>query len=292
MTATLRQIDFAVAGIPCRALRSGESKHATVFVHGGIAARTPYCSGAHIWGDVLHRFAADRDVVALDLPGAAGTGLGDGPFTLQTLTGHVRAAFEVLGIARAHLIGHDLGGLVALDFAHDAPDRVAAVTTVASVAAAPSGDTVENLTFGHPPQPPYSRTSQAWALERVAYAHHWIDDTLLDACMAAAAGPGHRAACARMEHDRDQFDASLTHAKTRLYERCRGDGMAVPVQVITGSHDPLGTLDQALWLFKLIAARQRVTQFHVINRAGALPFRDEPEAFHQIVAAFADGLAA
>ena len=33
-----------------------------------------------------------------------------------------------------------------------------------------------------------------------------------------------------------------------------------------------------------------VSQFHVINRAGALPFREEPEAFSLVLNAFADAV--
>ena len=39
-----------------------------------------------------------------------------------------------------------------------------------------------------------------------------------------------------------------------------------------------------------VAQKQRVSQFHVINRAGALPFREEPAAFNQVLNAFADGI--
>ncbi len=84
--------------------------------------------------------------------------------------------------------------------------------------------------------------------------------------------------------------AGLAQAKARFYEICRGEGIQVPVQVIWGSHDPLGTFDQGLWLYRILARRQKAAQFHVINRTGALPFREEPEAFHQVVCAFNEGL--
>ena len=83
----------------------------------------------------------------------------------------------------------------------------------------------------------------------------------------------------------------MTQAKARFYETCRENGIPVPVQVIWGSDDPLGTIDQALWLYRLVAARQPATQFHLINRTGALPFREDRAVFHQIVASFCDGIA-
>lgn len=239
-----------------------------IFLHGGVPGVTPYVSGAHIWGRCLELFSRQK-VLALDLLGA-------------TLDAQVEEARGALGDDGVHLVGHDVGGLVALLIAAAVPQRVRSVTAVASVAAAPTGDGVVNLTFAHPPPPMWSRRSQAWALERVSYSHHHIDDKLLDACeRAAKAHPPRRS---------DEFQSSLMTAKSRLYELSREHGYPVPAQVVWGTDDPLGTFDQGLWLFRLLAQKQRVAQFHAINRAGALPFREAPEAFHQIVSAFLEGI--
>jgi pimeloyl-ACP methyl ester carboxylesterase len=204
-------------------------------------------------------------VLALELKGA----------TVEAQLEETRAALKGDGV---HLVGHDLGGLVALLAAAEAPQRVRSVTAVDSVAAAPTGDAVVNLTFAYPPQPLWSRRSQAWALERISYSHHHIDDSLLEAC--------ERAAKRRPPVPSDDFQPSVMAAKARLFEIARERGYPVPVQVIWGTEDPLGTFDQGLWLFRLLAQKQRVAQFHAINRSGALPFREAPEAFHQIVSAF------
>jgi pimeloyl-ACP methyl ester carboxylesterase len=246
-------------------------KAPVIFLHGGVPGVTPYCSGAHIWGRALELFAAERKALALDLRG-------------PTVEAQIEEARAALGGDAVHLVGHDLGGLVALALAAEAPQRVRSVTAVASVAAAPTGDSVVNLTLAHPPPPLWSRRSQAWALERVSYSHQHIDAALLDACeRAARAHPTARS---------EEFQPSLMAAKARLYELCRERGYPVPAQIVWGTHDPLGSFDQGLWLFRLIAQKQRVAQFHAINRAGALPFREEPEAFHQVVSAFLEALAA
>lgn len=233
-----------------------------VFIHGGVPGVTPYASGPHIWGRV--------DGLAVSVNGN----------TVEAMTESVRKAIE--GKGKCHLVGHDLGGLLALNLAIEAPQLVAAVTAVASVAAAPTGDGVPDITFAYPPKPLWSRESQRWALERVSYSHRHIDDALLGGCMTAAAG--------QAAVDPNEFGPSLMKAKSRFYEVCRTDGIKVPCQVIWGSHDPLGTFDHGLWLFRGVAQKQRAAQFHVINRAGALPFREEPEAFHHLVSAFQEGL--
>lgn len=277
-------------GVATAVLANQASRAPLVFLNGGVPGVSPYCSGSHIWGVCLERFAAERGVLALDLPGTGGTGVPNDGLTVDSMTRHVRASLDALGIECCHLVGHDLGGLIALKLAAEVPALVRGVTAVASLAAAPTGDSVENLTLAHPPGPPWSRRSQLWALERVSYSHHHIDDALLDACVSAGAGAAHRAAQSAMAAGAhaDVFVPSLLGAKARFYEICRQDGMPVPVQVVWGTHDPLGTLEQGIWLFKIAAARQPATQFHAINRAGCLPFREEPEAFHQVVSAFCD----
>ena len=231
-----------------------------VFIHGGVPGVTPYASGPHIWGN--------QEGEKVTVTGG----------TVDAMTESVRKAIK----GKCHLVGHDLGGLIAFNLAIESPQLVSAVTAVASVAAAPTGDGVPDITLAHPPRPLWSRESQRWALERVSYSHRHIDDALLEGCVKAAA----RQAAV----DANEFVPSLMKAKSRFYEVCRSDGIKVPCQVIWGSHDPLGTLDHGLWLFRGLAQKQRAAQFHVINRAGALPFREEPEAFHHVVSAFQEGL--
>jgi pimeloyl-ACP methyl ester carboxylesterase len=236
-----------------------------IFIHGGVPGITPYASGPHIWGNVPN---------AIEVRG----------HTLDAMTQSVRQAVE--GKGPCHLVGHDLGGLLAFNVAIEAPQLVRAVTAVASVAAAPSGDGVPNVTLAHPPKPLWSRESQRWALERISYSHAHITDELVQACVAAAA----KQSPMTPQAYENEFVPSLMKAKSRFYEVCRTEGIKVPCQVIWGSHDPLTTFDQGLWLFRGLAQKQRVSQFHVINRAGALPFREEPAAFNQVLNAFADAV--
>ena len=289
-TVQLNQRTVVVAGVKTTALENKSSKTPLVFLNGGVSGVAPYCSGSHIWGSSLGLFAAERSVIAIDLPGTGGTGVPKDGLRVDTMTRHVRESLDAFGIERCHIVGHDLAGLIALMLAAELPGRVRGVTAVSALAAAPTGDSLENLTLKHPPAPLWSRASQKWALEQLSYSHHPIDGVLLDACVAAAKGEAHAAAQAAMGSGRhaDVFVPSLLGAKGRFYEIARTVGISVPVQVIWGTHDPLGTLDQGLWLYKIVAAKQTASQFHVINRAGALPFLEEPGVFHSMVSAFAE----
>jgi len=283
-----------VAGVPTGVLHAAGRGTPMVCVSGGVPGVTPWVSGAHVWGEALAPCAAGHSVWVVELPGSGATGLPAGELGVDMLGAHLAATLDALAIGSCHLVAHGLAALPALHLALDAPQRFTALTVVSSSAAAPTGDGVENLTLAHPPAPLWSRDSQRWALERIVYAHQSIDDALLDACVVAACEAPHVEAARRMrsgEHER-VFTPSLLRAKSRLFAALRDTGLAVPTQVVWGSHDPLTSVDQGLWLFRAIAARQPAAQFHLINRAGALPFREAPAAFAQVVRAFADGLAA
>jgi pimeloyl-ACP methyl ester carboxylesterase len=70
-----------------------------------------------VWEPVLDRLAAERDTIALDMPGFGGSPpLRNGtPATPRALAASVAAFMDELGIDRAHLAGNSLGGWVALE---------------------------------------------------------------------------------------------------------------------------------------------------------------------------------
>ena len=90
------------------------------------------------WLFVQQPLAEDRTVHALDLPGhgASGKDVGDG--SLATLTDTVLGFLDALGIERAHLVGHSLGGAVVAAVAKAEPGKVASLTLLA-----PAGYTAE-----------------------------------------------------------------------------------------------------------------------------------------------------
>ena len=213
-------------------------------------------SGQQVWGKCLSLFEKS---LALPLEGE----------TVHAMVSNLKRKID----APCHLVGHDLAGLVALTAACETPERVRSVSVVSSVAAAPTGDSMVTLALAHPPQPLSSRESQRWVLERISYSHHHIDEALLDDYVQTS---------------KRQPPEDLMAAKAKFFEVCRERGFPVPAQVIWGTHDPLGSLDLGMWLYRILAAKQKAAQFHAINRSGALPFREEPEAFHQIIAAFVE----
>jgi pyruvate dehydrogenase E2 component (dihydrolipoamide acetyltransferase) len=70
-------------------------------------------------------------VYALDLPGHGASAKDVGEGTLGVLADAVTGVLDALGAGRAHLVGHSLGGTVALAAAARDPGRIASLTLIA-----------------------------------------------------------------------------------------------------------------------------------------------------------------
>jgi pimeloyl-ACP methyl ester carboxylesterase len=84
----------------------------TVLIHG-------LGSQWQVWGPVIDRLAAERDVVALDLPGFGDSDplpAGVGP-SEATMADAVEGLLDELGWDRPHVVGNSLGGWTALELA-------------------------------------------------------------------------------------------------------------------------------------------------------------------------------
>lgn len=77
----------------------------------------PLGADRHVWAPVLDRLGAERDVIALDLPGfgASPPLPGPEPPTPAALAAAVAAFLARLGVERPHVAGNSLGGWVALE---------------------------------------------------------------------------------------------------------------------------------------------------------------------------------
>jgi pimeloyl-ACP methyl ester carboxylesterase len=88
-----------------------------IFVHGAGGTHTH-------WGYQLRDLAASRRVIALDLPGHGRSAL-PGRDSIGGYRTALIAFLDALGLDRAVLVGHSMGGAVCLQTALDTPERVA-----------------------------------------------------------------------------------------------------------------------------------------------------------------------
>ena len=87
--------------------------------------------GMHLYWPPEMRRLAGRQTYALDLPGH-GQSTGEGFRTIGEMTRAVLAWMDALSLGRAVVVGHSMGGAVALELALSAPQRVAGLGLVGS----------------------------------------------------------------------------------------------------------------------------------------------------------------
>jgi pimeloyl-ACP methyl ester carboxylesterase len=96
-----------------------------VLVHGIASSSTT-------WGQVIPALAERTTVLAPDLLGHGSSTKSAGDYSLGALANGIRDLMVALGRDRATLIGHSLGGGVALQFAYQFPDRCERLVLVGS----------------------------------------------------------------------------------------------------------------------------------------------------------------
>jgi len=103
----------------------GEGAETVLLVHG-------FGGDLDNWLFNIDALAEAGSVVALDLPGHGQSVKSVAAPSLTTMTDAVIGLMDSLGVARAHLVGHSMGGLVAGRIGIDRPDRVASITLIAA----------------------------------------------------------------------------------------------------------------------------------------------------------------
>ncbi len=84
------------------------------------------------WRAVIEPLAARHTVIAPDLPGHGSSAPGGGDYSLGALAAALRDLLVALGHDRATLVGHSLGGGIAMQFAYQFPEATERLVLVSS----------------------------------------------------------------------------------------------------------------------------------------------------------------
>jgi pimeloyl-ACP methyl ester carboxylesterase len=254
--------------------RGPQGAPTVVLLHGFLMSHFYY---RHI----LPALAEHYDVIAIDLPGF---GESDKPhptrypYSLAALGRTVIGLLDRLGVARAAVIGHSMGGGVAIDVAAQAPDRIWAL--VPSCAAA-----------YEPPLPPeaalilapkvgrtlflrgYSRRRFANDLRTMAYrSPDMVPDEMVDFWWERLNRPGGREAAYAMLREL----ARLAPIADRLHLPLRP-----PTLLVWGEEDRLVPLDRARRL-----SRDLRVPLRIVPCTGHTPHEERPHTFVRLVLPF------
>ncbi len=96
-----------------------------VFLHGYPLDHT-------IWEQLIPPLKLKRELILPDLRGHAKSPVPPAPYSIPAMVEDILTLFDDLAIERGLLVGHSMGGYVALQFARSFPERLAGLILVAS----------------------------------------------------------------------------------------------------------------------------------------------------------------
>lgn len=117
------QVD--VGGCSVRYVKRGEGSETVLLIHG-------FAGDLNNWLFNQGALANQRTVYALDLPGHGLSSKNIGQGTLEELVDVVYGWVDALSLSKLHLVGHSMGGAIALALALKHPDRVLSCTLIAT----------------------------------------------------------------------------------------------------------------------------------------------------------------
>ena len=241
---------------------------AVVLLHG-------YMESLDIWDEFTDLLLPRVRVVALDLPGHGVSEVKGEVHTMAFLADTVAAALDVIGVRKAVVVGHSMGGYVALELLARHPQIVAGIVLFHSAPDADSDDKrrdrlreMEIIRSGKKEFiaknysamgfAPHNRTALQWAVEELAEQIMLTED---EGILAILAGMSQR-----QDHN------SLLHESS------------VPQLFIFGRHDDYVPAEAA---GAVIAAHPQAECVWLENSAH-MGFIEEPETSADIIVGFAN----
>jgi 3-oxoadipate enol-lactonase len=232
---------------------------AVVLIHGFPFARA-------IWDEQSETLAAVARVIRIDLRGAGASSVPDGPYLMERLAADVAVLLDALGIERAAVVGHSMGGYVALAFARMFTERVSHLALVASRLAA---DAPEQAAAR---QELADRTERAGAIEPVVQAY--LPRLLSQTTLAERNDVVQRAYAIARKTNPLGAAATLRGMALRAPSEDIAEDLDQPVLVIAGSCDEVVPLAESRDVARRFA-RGRLVE---CTRSAHLPMLEEPDS--------------
>ncbi len=247
---------------------AGAGERAIVLLHG-------WGDTKEIWHATVAALATGARVFALDLPGHGGSPL-DGAERMQHIAQRVAAFCTAQRLDRVALVGHSMGGNVALELTLTHPHLAERLALVAPAALGTE-------------MPPYTRLYlqdvYGWAALRAslifyqgleALSRHWHPIASMERVL-----PGLRRAAFAAHHDPEGLHRLLNGLFANSLED-RLDQVHVPTLVINGNLDAVVPAA----LSQRVASAIPGAQFVLLRGALHHPMDEQPEAFLRVLLEF------
>jgi pimeloyl-ACP methyl ester carboxylesterase len=264
-TKSVHQAEWLDAGdAKVRTIRAGDGDTTLFLLHG-------FGESLLTWRSVFDQLAQRYRVVAIDLPGFAGSEKPDTSYSLPTMTARLASFLDRWTEGPVVVVGHSMGGELAASLALARPDRIRAAVLIA-----PAGWTVG---LGGIADTMYPNKAEAigWYLSSRAFLlpEHdleWLGEPDSAARYTVMGDPAYRRATARVLQE---FDFRAL--------RDRFGEMAQPVLVIWGELDPVIPYAIADSLTSRLSCGRLVSLPKVLHR----PQLEVPDTVAALVLGFA-----
>ena len=231
-------------------------------------------AGLEMWEPLVSQLRG-REIIAFDLPGAGGSPPGRWPARMPSLARTVAALQRELGYDRTDVLGYSLGGIVAQELAHRAPDQVRRLILAATTPGLPSvppNPLVAMLMLT--PARYYDRRVAEFIVPRIAGGrtardHHALAKGLNPRLATPPSPTGYLY----------QLYAATGWSSHRWLQR-----LPHPTLIIHGDDDPIVPVVNARYMARAIPK----SRLHVVSGAGHLLLLDEPERAAGTIQEFLD----
>jgi pyruvate dehydrogenase E2 component (dihydrolipoamide acetyltransferase) len=260
-TAAPRQFD--AGGRRLRYLEMGEGAGTPIVMIHGFGA------DLNSWMFTQPALSEDRRTIALDLPGHGGSIKDVGAGDPDTMADALHAAQQALGIKRAHLAGHSMGGAIAALAALRHPEQAASLTLIAS---AGLGREI-NAGFIEGFIGAKRRREATQVLGELVYDPALISRAMVEDMLRYKRLDGVEAALTTIAQ------AWFAKGQQHLELAGRLAELTIPVQVIWGREDRILPVAHA----EAMAARFPV---HILGGAGHLPHMEKAAEVNRLIRQF------
>jgi len=248
------------------AIFAGDRGEPVLFLHG-------VGGNAELWRPQLDALAPTHRCIAWNMPGYGKTTSPLPEMTFPALGAAAGRLLDRCGVASAHVVGHSMGGMVALEFAASFPERVRSLVLSGSSAA-------------------FGKSGGAWQAEFLAQRLEPLDEgrgmagiteQVVDGLLGVEPDKAARAAlvASMMAIPEAVYRAALQCLVT-FDRRDALAGLRMPVLLIAGQRDRIAPPE----LMRRMAERIAGAQFVEIPGAGHLANLERPAAFNAPLATF------
>jgi 3-oxoadipate enol-lactonase len=241
-----------------------------VLIHGFPLAR-------EVWDAQAAQLAQHVRVIRPDLRGMGASSVPDGPYLMETLAGDVAAVLDALGIDRAAIVGHSLGGYVAMAFCRMYTERVTRLALVCSKLAADS------------PEAARGREDLADRAEREdridAIVDSYIPRLFARSSLENRSPAVNRARTIARKNPVKGAAAMLRGMAQRVDADDIAEELQMPVLIVAGAWDQVVGLSEAEQMRRAFPR----ADLRVMGHSGHLPMLEEPEALGEALTTFLRG---